>query len=75
LTTAANWFAGGKQATAKTVTTAAESATVPGRYTLTFSSATVAGDSIQPRLGTATEFVVEDILGVMYSGSAELATV
>lgn len=75
LTTAANWFLGGVQATPRTITTVAESATVPGRYTLTLSGATVATDTVQPRFGTATEFAAEDLLGVMYSGSAPLATV
>lgn len=75
LTDGAKWFVGGTQTTPKTVTTAAESATIPGRYTLTLSSALVATDSIQVRLGTALETVVEDILGVMYSGTAKLATV
>lgn len=75
LVTSTNWQVGGKQTTAKTITTVAESTTIPGRYTLTLSSALIATDTVQPRLGTATEFVVEDVLGVMYSGSAELATV
>lgn len=75
LTTGANWFVGGAQTTPKTVTTAAESATIPGRYTLTLSSALIVTDTVQPRLGTATETVVEDILGVMYSGTAAIATV
>lgn len=74
LTDGSKWTVGGSQVTAKTVTTAAESATIPGRYTLTLSSALVATDSIQLRLGTVTEYVVEDILGIMYSGTAALAT-
>lgn len=75
LLTAGNWQVGGKQTTAKTVTTVAESSTIPGRYTLTLSSALVTGDTVQPRLGTTVEYVVEDVLGVMYSGTAELKTV
>lgn len=75
LTTAAQWTIGGIQATQKTVTTAAESATIPGRYTLTLSSALVAGDTILARLGTALEPVAEDILGVMYSGASAVASV
>jgi hypothetical protein len=75
LTTAANWFLGGKQATARTISAVAESATIPGRYTLTLSGALVATDTIAVRLGTAVETVVEDILGIMYSGSAVIATI
>lgn len=70
-----NWVLGGVQATPKTVTAVSESATIPGRYTLTVSAALVVGDSIRPRLGTPIELVVEDILGVMYSGTAPLATI
>lgn len=75
LTTAAQWTALGTQTTPKTVVTAAESATIPGRYTLTLSSALIVTDTIQVRLGTTTELVTEDILGVMYSGTSPLATV
>lgn len=74
LTGSTEWFLGGKQAAPTTISTVSESATVPGEYTLTLTPTTVATDTIQPRLGTATEYVVEDILGVMYSGSAPLAT-
>lgn len=75
LITAAQWTVGGTQTTPKTVTTVAESATIPGRYTLTLSSALIVGDTLQVRLGTVTEPVVEDVLGIMYSGSSPLATV
>lgn len=74
LVTNTQWFVGGKQTTAKTVSAVVESTTIPGRYTLTLSSATIPTDSIQIRLGTVTEPVVEDILGVMYSGTAPLVT-
>jgi hypothetical protein len=37
----------------KTITTAVESATIPGRYTLTLSSTTVAGDLFFIGLGSA----------------------
>jgi hypothetical protein len=75
LITAGQWTVGGVQAAAKTVTAVAENASIPGRYTLTLSSALVATDTISVRLGTALEPVVEDILGVMYSGTSALATV
>lgn len=75
LTDSAKWFLGGKQTTPNTIDTVAESSTVPGRYTITLSSPLIATDTIQPRLGTITETVIEDILEVMYSGSAALATV
>lgn len=75
LVTAAQWFVGGKQTTAKTVATAVESATIPGRYTLTLSSALIVTDTVQVRLGNSTEQVIEDVLGIMYSGTAPLATV
>ena len=75
LTTAGNWTVGGVQTTPKTVASVAESATIPGRYTLTLSSALIATDTISVRLGTVLEPVVEDILGVMYSGTSPLATV
>lgn len=74
LITTAFWTLGGVQATPRTVTGAAESATVPGRYTLTLSGTTIVTDTIQPRLGTAAEVAIEDVLGVMYSGQAALAT-
>jgi hypothetical protein len=70
LTTSSNWYVGGKPATAKTITTAVESATIPGRYTLTLSSTTVAGDLFFIGLGSAIEPVAEDILGIMYSGTS-----
>jgi hypothetical protein len=75
LTTTANWVLGGVQTPAVTISGVAESATIPGRYTLTLGTPLVSGDTVQPRLGSATELVVEDILGVMYSGSAALATI
>ncbi len=72
LTTTGNWKLGGN--TAKAITGIAESGTVPGRYTLTH-DATIATDTIAPRLGATGEFAVEDILGALYSGSAALATI
>lgn len=77
LTTAnsASWILGGTQATPRTITTVAESATVPGRYTLTLSGALVTADTVQPRFGNATEYATEDILGNMYAGQALVGTV
>lgn len=75
LITAAQWTVGGVQTTPKTVTSVAESATIPGRYNLVLSSPLIATDTISVRLGTVLEPVVEDILGVMYSGTSALATV
>jgi hypothetical protein len=75
LSSPTQWTIGGTQATPKTVQSVAESATNPGRYTLTLDSATIVTDKIQVRLGTALEPVVEDILGTMYSGSSVIATI
>lgn len=75
LVTAAQWTIGGVQTTPKTVTAVVESATIPGRYTLTLSSALIVGDTISTRLGTVLEPVVEDVLGIMYSGTSPTATV
>lgn len=75
LTGSGKWKLGGEQATPRTVTTAAESATVPGRYTLTLSGTTAEDDTIQPYLSDGTYNVVEDAGGVQYSGEAPLATI
>lgn len=75
LTDEANWVIGGVQTTPKTISGVAESATIPGRYTITLDTPLIVTDTVQPRLGNSTEVVVEDILGVMYSGSAALATI
>jgi hypothetical protein len=75
LTTSAQWTLGGKQSTPTVISTVAESTSTPGKYTLTLDKALASGDTIQPRLGTSLEPVVEDILGVMYSGSAPIATI
>lgn len=74
----AGWVLGGVQPTAKTISTVSESTTIPGRYTLTLSAALVAGDTVRPRFGTTganAEYAKEDILGALYSGQAELATI
>lgn len=75
LTGSGKWFLEGTQGTPRTITTAAESSTVPGRYTLTLSGATVATDTVKPRLGTISAVAVEDILGNVYAGSAPVATI
>lgn len=75
LVTASQWSVLGEQTPSKTVQSVSESVTVPGRYTLTLSSATTGGDKIGFRLGTALEPVVEDVLGTMYSGSSVIATI
>jgi len=75
LTTTGFWRLGGTQASATTISSVAESATIPGRYTITVTPALIVTDTVQPRLGNATEFAVEDLLGVMYAGSAPLATI
>lgn len=77
-TSATGWVLGGVQPTAKTISSVAESATVPGKYTLTLSGALATGDTIKPRFGTTganAEYCKEDILGALYSGEAELATI
>lgn len=69
------WKVGGVQTTPKTVTTAAVVVGVPGRYTLTLSSALIATDTISAILGDVTYNVAEDITGNLYAGETELATV
>jgi hypothetical protein len=75
LTDSNNWTLAGTQAAATAVSTVVESLTIPGRYTVTLTVAVAAGDTVQLRLGTPLIPVVEDILGVMYSGISAVKVV
>lgn len=72
---AASWKLGGAQASATTISGVTESATIPGRYTITYNPTTVATDKVAPFLSNGTVNGVEDINGVKYAGQAEEATI
>lgn len=66
---------GGTQATPATITAIAESTTVSGRYTATIDEALADNDTIQIGTSDGTYTVIEDIDGVLYSGTAAVETV
>lgn len=70
----ANLRIGGTQTTPKTVTLAANTS-VPGRYTVTASSAFITGDTYKPTLRDTSKDVAVDTLGKYLAGSSALGTV
>lgn len=75
LTGATKWKLGGVQASAHTISGVTESATVAGRYTITFSTALIATDTVAPYLNNGTVDAVEDINGLKYAGASTAVTI
>ena len=67
------WILGGTQATATAITAVDFNANT-NLYTLTLDNALVSGDSLQPSLSESGKNVVEDALGNLFKGTAELVT-